>query len=58
MLSYCLKCGKNTESKYLKVVRTKNGRNEKSEMQLRQPWIYLLTVLVIHLLKINKEKSF
>ena len=26
MLSYCLKCGKNTESKNLNVVRTKNGR--------------------------------
>ena len=26
MLSYCLKCRKNTESKYPKVARTKNGR--------------------------------
>ena len=26
MLSYCLKCGKNTESKNLNVVKTKNGR--------------------------------
>ena len=26
MLSYCLKCRKNTESKTPKVVRTKNGR--------------------------------
>ena len=26
MLSYCLKCEKNTESKNLKVARTKNGR--------------------------------
>ena len=26
MLSYCLKCRKNTESKSPKVVRTKNGR--------------------------------
>ena len=26
MLSYCLKCRKNAESKYLKVARTKNGR--------------------------------
>ena len=26
MLSYCLKCRKNTESKNSKVVRTKNGR--------------------------------
>ena len=26
MLSYCLKCRKNRESKNLKVVRTKNGR--------------------------------
>ena len=26
MLSYCLKCRKNTESKNLKIVRTKNGR--------------------------------
>ena len=26
MLSYCLKCIKNTESKNSKVVRTKNGR--------------------------------
>ena len=26
MLSYCLKCRKNTASKNLKVVRTKNGR--------------------------------
>ena len=26
MLSYCLKCRKNTESKIPKVVRTKNGR--------------------------------
>ena len=26
MSSYCLKCGKNTESKNPKVVRTKNGR--------------------------------
>ena len=26
MLSYCLKCRKNTESKNLKVARTKNGR--------------------------------
>ena len=26
MLSYCLKCRKNTESKSAKVVRTKNGR--------------------------------
>ena len=26
MLSYCLKCRKNTESKYPIAVRTKNGR--------------------------------
>ena len=26
MLPYCLKCRKNTESKNLKVVRTKNGK--------------------------------
>ena len=26
MLSYCLKCRKNTESKKPKVMRTKNGR--------------------------------
>ena len=26
MLSYCLECIKNTESKNLKVLRTKNGR--------------------------------
>ena len=26
MLSYCLKCRKNIESKNSKVVRTKNGR--------------------------------
>ena len=26
MLSYCLKCRENTESKNPKVVRTKNGR--------------------------------
>ena len=26
MLSYCLKCRKNTENKNAKVVRTKNGR--------------------------------
>ena len=26
MLSYCLKCRKNTESKNPKVVRTKNGK--------------------------------
>ena len=26
MLSYCLKCRKNTESKNPKVARTKNGR--------------------------------
>ena len=26
MLSYCLKCRKNTESKNLKIVRTKYGR--------------------------------
>ena len=26
MLSYCLKCRKNTESKKPKVARTKNGR--------------------------------
>ena len=26
MLSHCLKCRKNTESKNLKVVKTKNGR--------------------------------
>ena len=26
MLSYCLKCRKNTESKYPKVIKTKNGR--------------------------------
>ena len=26
MLTYCLKCGKNTESKNSKVVRTKNRR--------------------------------
>ena len=26
MLSYCLKCGKNTENKNSKVVRTKNGK--------------------------------
>ena len=26
MLSYCLKCTKNTESKNPKIVRTKNGR--------------------------------
>ena len=26
MPSYCLKCRKNTESKNLKVVKTKNGR--------------------------------
>ena len=25
MLSYCLKCRKNTESKNLKVAKTKNG---------------------------------
>ena len=25
MLSYCLKCGKNTESKNPKVVKSKNG---------------------------------
>ena len=25
MFSYCLKCRENTESKYLKVVKTKNG---------------------------------
>ena len=26
MLSYCLKCRKNTESKNPKIVKTKNGR--------------------------------
>ena len=26
MLSYCLKCWQNTDSKNLKVVKTKNGR--------------------------------
>ena len=26
MLSYCLKCRKNTESKNTKIARTKNGR--------------------------------
>ena len=26
MLSYCLKCRKNTENKNPKIVRTKNGR--------------------------------
>ena len=26
MLSYCLKCRKNTESKYPKVARTNNGK--------------------------------
>ena len=26
MLSQCLKCGKNTENKSLKVVKTENGR--------------------------------
>ena len=26
MLSYCLKCRKNTESKNPKVIKTKNGR--------------------------------
>ena len=26
MLLYCLKCGKNTESKNLKIVNTKKGR--------------------------------
>ena len=26
MLSYCLNCGKNTESKNPRVARTKNGR--------------------------------
>ena len=26
MLSYCLKCRKNTESKYPEDVKTKNGR--------------------------------
>ena len=26
MLSYCLRCRRNTESKNLKVTRTKNGR--------------------------------
>ena len=26
MLSYCLKCRKNTENKNIKVVKTKNGR--------------------------------
>ena len=26
MLSYCLKCIKNTKSKHTKVVKTKNGR--------------------------------
>ena len=26
MVSYCLKCGKNTENKNPKVVKTKNGR--------------------------------
>ena len=32
MLSYCLKCRKNTESKNLKVVKTKNGRRMLSSL--------------------------
>ena len=28
MLSYCLKCRKNTESKNLKVVKTKKWKND------------------------------
>ena len=34
MLSYCLKCRKNTESKNPKVLRTKNGRIMLSSMCL------------------------
>ena len=26
MLSYCLKCRKNTENKHAKMIKTKNGR--------------------------------
>ena len=34
MLSYCLKCRKNTESKNPKVARTKNGRKKSKNQNL------------------------
>ena len=58
MLLYCLKCGKNTESKNLKIVRTKNGRimllskcvmcdSKKSKFTKEQEASGLLSSLVI-----------
>ena len=58
MLSYCLKCRKNTESKTPKVVWTKNGRimllskcavcnSKKSRLIKEQELIELLTGLLI-----------
>ena len=58
MLSYCLKCRKNTESKSPKVVRTKNGRimllskcavydSKKSQFIKEQKAIVLLSSLGI-----------
>ena len=46
MPSYCLKCRKNTESKNLKVVRTKNGRT-----------MLLSKFAVCNLLKIENTKK-
>ena len=58
MLSYCLKCGKNTDSKTPKVVWTKNGRimllskcavcnSKKSRLIKEQELIELLSSLLI-----------
>ena len=58
MLLYCLKCGKNTESKNLKIVRTENGRimllskfvmcdSKKSKFTKEQEASGLLSSLVI-----------
>ena len=58
MLSYCLKCRKNTESKTLKIVWTKNGsimllskysvcNSKKSRLIKEQELIELLSSLLI-----------
>ena len=44
MLSYCLKCRKNIESKNTKVVKTKNGRImllSKCSMSNSKKWTFL-----------------
>ena len=65
MLSYCLKCRKNTESKNPKVVKTKNGRAmlssncavcgcKKSKFIKEQEASVLLSSLGINIPFINK----